>query len=59
MYYDYIDTITGEKTHNTFVDYITNESKIKLCYDGEWFDFLVKNKVEDSKTSTYTYTLSD
>ena len=59
MYYDYVDTTTGNKTHNIFVDYITNESKIKLYYDGQWFDFLVKNKVEDSKNCSYTYTLVD
>lgn len=59
MYYQYIDNITGEKTHNPFVDYITNESKIKLHYDNEWFDLLVKNVSEDSSNFSYTYTLSD
>lgn len=59
MYYQYIDNITGEKTHNPFVDYITNESKIKLHYDNEWFDLLVKNISEDSSNFSYIYTLSD
>lgn len=59
MYYQYIDNITGEKTRNPFVDYIANESKIKLEYNNEWFDLLVKNISKDSSTSTYLYTLQD
>jgi hypothetical protein len=55
MYYQFVDTMTGENIHNPFVDYITNESKIKLNYNGEWFDLLVKNISEDSATKSYSY----
>ena len=59
MYYQFVDTMTGEDIHNPFVDYITNESKIKLNYNGEWFDLLVKNITEDSATKSYSYQLVD
>ena len=59
MYYQFVDTMTGEDIHNPFVDHITNESKIKLNYNGEWFDLLVKNIVEDSATKSYSYQLVD
>lgn len=59
LYYQYIDNITGEKVHNPFVDYITNESKVKLHYNNEWFDLLVKNISEESSNCTYLYTLQD
>lgn len=57
MYYTYIDTCTGNKVDNPFVNCIVNESKIKLKYGDEWFDLLVKNIVKDSNNKTYSYTL--
>ena len=59
MYYQFVDTITGEDIHNPFVDQITNESKIKLKYKDEWFDLLVKNITKDSATKSYSYQLVD
>lgn len=59
MYYEYIDNITGEKTSNPFVPLLGNESKIKLHYDGQWFDLLIKTINKDSSKKTVTYTLCD
>jgi hypothetical protein len=42
MYYQYIDTETGEKTYNPFIKYMVNERKVKLNYDGKWYDFVIK-----------------
>jgi hypothetical protein len=59
MYYTFVDTITGKKVNNPLVDLIQNETKIKLYYDGEWFDFIVKDIAKNSKDKTFTYTLTD
>ena len=54
---DYIDVTTGQKTHNYLVDFLYNEAKVKLQYDGEWYDFIVKNIVENHTTQlSYQYT---
>jgi hypothetical protein len=59
MYYQFVDTTTGETVNNPFVDYIANETKVKLKYGDEWFDLLVKNVHKDSATKSYTYQLVD
>jgi hypothetical protein len=59
MYYQYIDNETGELILNPLTNLIVNESKIKLKYDNEWFDFLVKNIVKNSTEYSYTYQLVD
>jgi hypothetical protein len=59
LYYTYEDHITGEKVSNPFVDYLTNESKLKLNYDGKWYDFIVKDIVENSTDKSYSYTAQD
>ena len=59
MYYQFVDTVTGEAVDNPFTNYIANESKIKLQYNGEWFDLLVKNINKDSTTKSYIYQLVD
>ena len=58
MYYQFIDTITGEKVNNPFIAEIVNESKIKLKYNSEWFDLLVKNISKDSSGKSCTYQLT-
>ena len=59
MYHKYIDTITGEKVDNPYTDTTTGwlvpERKVKLKYDGKWYDFIVKNIVESSADYLYTY----
>lgn len=59
MYKKYVDTITGETVHNPFVDMLISESKIKLNYNGKWFDFIIKNIIENSSTHLCTYQLED
>ena len=59
MYYQYIDTETGEKTYNPFIKYMVNERKVKLNYDGDWYDFVIKQIQENSETRAFTYTCKD
>ena len=59
MYYQYVDTETGEKIYNPFIPYMVNERKVKLKYNGEWYDFLVKQIQENSETKAFTYTCKD
>lgn len=44
----YYDSLTGGLVHNSFVDGIYNETKLKLRYRGDWYEFIVKN-VSDTK----------
>lgn len=55
----YKDNITGETVINPFVDQLVSERKVKLNYDGDWYDFIVKNIQEDSSNYIYTYQLED
>jgi hypothetical protein len=55
----YKDSITGETIINPFAEYLISERKIKLEYDGEWFDFIIKNISEDSSKYIYTYQCED
>jgi hypothetical protein len=57
--YTYIDPTTGEKVANPFVGMLTNETKIKLKHKGKWYDYLIKNIAEDSKSHTCTYSAED
>jgi hypothetical protein len=59
MYKQYIDNISGLKVENPFVDYLVNEAKVKLYYENKWYDFYIKNVVEDSSNYSYTYELED
>ena len=63
MYYRYVDNRTGEKTYNPFNKYMVNERKVKLRVgedeDAKWYDFIIKNKQENSETCAFTYTCKD
>lgn len=59
LYYIYEDHITGGKTSNPFVKLLANETKLKLCYDGVWFDLIIKDIVENSSDKSYSYTATD
>ena len=59
VYYRYVDSITGEKIENPYVPYLISERKVKLKYDGEWFDFIIKNIQENSESKAFTYTCKD
>lgn len=59
MYYDYIDTQTGERVKNPFVNLLVNERKIKAFWKDKWYDLIIKNISEDSVNHTFTYTCED
>lgn len=52
-------TEDGEIKWNPFMAYLTNERKVKLRYDGKWYDFIIKNISEDSSSKAFTYTCKD
>lgn len=56
--YKYYDD-SGELVDNPFIGLLVNERKVKLRYDGEWYDFVIKSIQEDSENKTFTYTAKD
>ena len=54
--YKYFDSGVGDVTVNPFANYLINERKIKLYYDGDWYDFVIKECEEDSDSMVFTYT---
>lgn len=59
MYYSYIDTSTGERVKNPYVQYLINERKIKVLWKDKWYDLLIKQIKEDSVQHLFTYTCED
>lgn len=59
LYYTYIDTKTGKKIKNPFVQLISNETKIKVFWKDTWYDFIVKNIQENSSGKSIQYTCTD
>lgn len=57
----FFDSAIGEYVHNEFCDNVFNERKIKLQYDGDWYEFYVKNITENKqfKSIMYQYTCED
>lgn len=44
---------------NPFTKLLVNERKVKLKYEAEWYDFIIKQVQENSENYTYTYTCKD
>ena len=59
MYYRYVDNITGEEVNNHFVQFLTNETKLKLKHKDKWYDFIIKNISEDSVNKIFKYQAID
>ena len=59
LYYDYVDNHTGERVKNPFVNYLTNERKIKVYWEEKWYDLIIKQIVEDTAKHTFAYTCED
>lgn len=59
MYYRLFDEDFGDYVENPFVSMLNNESKVKLFFRDKWYDFIVKNRVEDSSNYTFTYTCKE
>lgn len=59
LYSRYFDEDVGDFVDNPFLPYMVNERKIKLKYDEEWYDFVIKDIEENSEENSFTYTLTD
>ena len=70
MYYycqkeDLIDSISVDPIYgpngyvNPFINYLTNERKVKVKWENEWYDFIIKEIQEDSNGKIITYTCTD
>lgn len=58
--YKYFDPYIGnEDVVNPFAALLINERKVKLHYDNEWYEFIVKDHTESSEEYTWTYTCTD
>ena len=57
--YKYYDEYTGEIIKNPFSDYLINERKVKLFYNDEWFEFLIKECEETSSEYVFKYTAKE
>ena len=57
--YKYYDLETGQMVENPFVPYLINERKIKLFYNDEWYDFIIKEVEESSEEYTWSYVAYD
>ena len=55
----YFDYVSQKEIINPFESFLVNERKIKLHYDGKWYDFIIKNHEESSDEYTWTYTAVD
>lgn len=59
LYNNYFDEEEDKYVTNPFLAYLTNERKVKLKYNGKWYDFIVKNIEENSEDNSFRYTLVD
>ncbi len=58
--YKYFDPYMGnEGVINPFVNLLINERKVKLNYDNQWYEFIVKDHNESSDGYEWTYTCTD
>lgn len=60
LYDSYYDRNTSKYCDNPYVPYLKNESKIKLFYNNNWYDFFITN-IQESYLSDHkiTYTAKD
>lgn len=59
MYYSYIDTQTGERVKNPYINLLINERKIKVLWKDKWYDLLIKQIKEDQVNHVFSYTCED
>lgn len=55
MYAKYYDEDRDSFLDNPFTKTLVNERKVKLKYDNNWYDFIIKSIQESSDNKTYTY----
>ena len=56
IYSRYFDEEDEEFKANPFINLLVNERKIKLHYDGVWYDFIIKEVQEKSEGNIFSYT---
>lgn len=59
MYYQFINTETGEKEQNPMLGLLVNERKVKCFWKNKWYDLVIKSCQEDSNGKSITYTCKD
>lgn len=59
IFYRYYDEATDTYKLNPFTGLLVNERKVKLEYDGEIYDLVIKEIEENSMEYTFTYTCTD
>ena len=59
MFYTYIDTQTGKRVENSWIPLLMNEVYLKVHWKDKWYDFIIKNRVEDSSGKSVTFTCED
>ena len=58
--YKYFDPYSGNSDYvNPFAALLTNERKVKLHYDNQWYEFIIKEHTESSDELTWIYTCTD
>ena len=57
--YQYFDPYIGATVTNPFASYLINERKVKLYYDNQWYEFLIKEHTESSDGLVWKYTATD
>ena len=57
--YKYFDDFKGEMVENPFYPYLINERKVKLFYNDEWYEFLIKESDESSEEYIFDYTAKE
>ena len=57
MYYKYNED--GELKDNPLIPYMKNERKVKVWYDDEWYEFLIRDISENKQNYTFTYLAKD
>lgn len=55
-YWDYEDE---EFKQNPFINLLVNERRVKLLYNDEWHEFVIKEKEENSEKYIFNYTCED
>ena len=58
--YKYFDPYSGnDNVINPFAALLVNERKVKLHYDNQWYEFIIKDHSESSDGLEWTYTCTD
>ena len=56
MVHKYYDSLLDDYIVNPLEKYLINERKVKLWYDDEWYDFVIKTCEETSDSNVFSYT---